>query len=55
VDPFLHTFRPERTILRVRTLKGKQEKNQDDYKMQLGGKKAEKERKKRSKTAGARR
>jgi hypothetical protein len=42
-DAFLHPFRPGRTLVRVRTLKRKQEKN-GDYKMQL-------ERKKRRKLA----
>jgi hypothetical protein len=45
-DAFLHLFRTERTLVRVRTLKGKQENNKDEDKMQLEGKKAEKERKK---------
>jgi hypothetical protein len=42
-DAFLHPCRPDCTLVRVRTLKGKQEKNGDD-KMQL-------ERKKRRKLA----
>jgi hypothetical protein len=42
-------------LFRVRTLKGKQEKNKDDDKIQLDGKKTEKEWKKKRKTAEAQR